>query len=177
MNSNTVPSSGRLKTLGFISIALGVIALASPVVAAGAVVMVVGITMAIAGISQIYYGFQGETWRDKVMPIVLGALTLLGGLYVLGNPLFGASLLSLMIALYFFVEGIWKVIAAFKFRPDPGWVWFLIGGLITVVLGCLIWNQWPLAGILAIGILVGIDLLMTGVTLVMFGSAVKSQSG
>lgn len=162
-----------MKTLGFISIALGVIALASPAVAAGAVVIVVGLTMMAAGIPQIYQGFKGETWRDRIMPIVLGAITCLGGVFVLGHPLFGASVLSLMIALYFFIEGIWKVIAAFKFRPNPAWIWFLIGGVISVVLGFLILNQWPLSGIVAVGILVGVDLLMTGISLVMLGSAVK----
>ena len=177
MSADTVPSSGRLKTLGFISIALGVVALGSPAVAAGAVVIVVGLTMIAAGIPQIYYGFQGETWRDKIMPIVLGALTLLGGVYVLGHPLFGASLLSLMIAIYFFIEGIWKVIAAFKFRPNTAWLWFLLTGLISLMLCFMIWNQWPLSGILAVGILVGVDLLTTGISLVMLGSAVKNQTG
>ena len=81
-----------------------------------------------------------------------------------------------MIALYFFIEGIWKVIAAFKFRPDPAWIWFLIGGLVSLILCSMIWNQWPLSGIMAVGILVGVDLLMTGISLVMLGSVVKNQT-
>jgi len=74
------------------------------------------------------------------------------------------------------VEGIWKIIASFKFRPNPGWIWLLLGGGLSLVLGILIWNQWPLSGVWAIGMLVGIDLLTTGISLVVLGSAVKELS-
>jgi uncharacterized membrane protein HdeD (DUF308 family) len=175
MNNTLTPSSGRLKTLGFISIALGIIALASPAVAANAVIIVVGLTLLASGIAQVIHGFSGSTWKDRGMPIILGVITCLGGVFILTHKLFGLGVLSLMITIYFVVEGLWKIIASFKFRPNPGWIWFLIGGIFSLVLGLLIWNQWPLSGIIAVGILVGADLLTTGITLVMLGSAVKRQ--
>ena len=74
----------------------------------------------------------------------------------------------------FIVEGLFKIFAAFRYRPHPGWLWMLAGGALSLVLGLLIWNQWPLSGVWAIGILVGVDLLTTGLSLVVLGSAVKS---
>lgn len=176
MSSDSVPSAGKMKMLGFISIALGIIALASPAVAAGAVVFIVGLTMVAAGIPQIFHGFKGETWKDKIMPIILGTITLLAGIGVLAHPILGIGVLALLLACYFVIEGVWKIIVSFKFRPEPAWIWFLLGGILSLVLGVMIWNQAPLSGVLAVGILVGIDLLTTGISLVMLGSAVKNRN-
>ena len=174
MNNTTAPSSGRLKTLGFISIALGIVALASPAIAANAVIIVVGLTLLASGIAQIVNGFSGDSWGDRGMPLILGAITCLGGVFILTHKFFGLGVLSLVIIIYFVVEGLWKIIASFRFRPNPGWIWFLLGGILSLLLGLLIWNQWPLSGIIAVGVLVGVDLLTTGITLVILGSAVKS---
>lgn len=174
MNSENTPGTGQLKVMGIISIILGVIALATPAVAAGAVILMVGIILLIAGVSQIFHGFKGEGWRHKIMPIVLGVITSLAGLGVLAHPILGLSVLSLMMAAYFAVEGIWKIMAAFRFRPNPAWIWMLLGGVLSLVLAYLIWGQWPLSGIVAVGILVGVDLLTTGFALLMLGSARKN---
>lgn len=173
MNNTQTQPSKRLKILGFISIALGVVALASPAVAANAVIIVVGLTLLVSGIAQVVHGFSGSTWKDRGMPIVLGVITCLGGLFILSHKLFGLGVLSLAMTVYFILEGLWKIIASFKYRPNPAWIWFLIGGIVSLALGLLIWNQWPLSGIVAVGVLVGVDLLTTGITLVMLASAVK----
>ncbi|MEJ2178116.1 MAG: DUF308 domain-containing protein, partial [Gammaproteobacteria bacterium] len=159
MSKDSAPSGNRLKFLGIASIILGVIALAAPAVAAGAVVIVVGATLLLAGVSQVFQGLKGEGWRDKIMPVVLGIITGIAGLGVLAHPILGLGVLSLMLAIYFFIEGIWKIIAAFRFKPNPAWVWMLLGGILSLVLGYLIWNQWPLSGIVAVGVLVGVDLI------------------
>ncbi len=176
MNTNAAPSGKRLKIIGYISIVLGIIALAAPAVAAGTVVIIVGLTLLVAGISQVVQGLGGDSWRDKVMPIILGGITGLAGIMVLAHPILGLGTLTLLLVIYFVVEGLWKIIASFKFRPSPGWVWLLLGGVLSLVLGSLIWNQWPLSGVWAIGILVGIDLLTTGISLVVLGAAVKELS-
>ena len=176
MSKDSAPSGNRLKFLGIASIILGVIALAAPAVAAGAVVIVVGATLLLAGVSQVFQGLKGEGWRDKIMPVVLGIITGIAGLGVLAHPILGLGVLSLMLAIYFFIEGIWKIIAAFRFKPNPAWVWMLLGGILSLVLGYLIWNQWPLSGIVAVGVLVGVDLITTGLALFMLSAAVKQAS-
>jgi len=176
MNTEATPSGKRLKLIGFISIALGIVALAAPAVAAGAVVIIVGLTLLAAGIVQVVQGLGGESWRDKGMPVILGVISGLAGILVLAHPVLGLGTLTLLLVAYFVVEGIWKIIASFKFRPNPGWIWLLLGGGLSLVLGILIWNQWPLSGVWAIGMLVGIDLLTTGISLVVLGSAVKELS-
>ena len=176
MSSDSAPSGSRLKFLGIASIVLGIIALAAPAVAASAVIIVVGATLLIAGVGQVIQGLKGDGWRDKIMPVVLGVITGVAGVGVLAHPILGLSVLSLMLAIYFVIEGIWKIIASFRFKPNPAWIWMLLGGILSLVLGYLIWNQWPLSGIVAVGVLVGVDLITTGLALFMLSSAVKQAT-
>ena len=77
---------------------------------------------------------------------------------MLAHPWLGLAVLTLVMAVYFVVEGIWKIVASFSFRPATGWLAVLASGVIGLVLGGLIWMQWPLSGLWAVGILVGVDL-------------------
>jgi uncharacterized membrane protein HdeD (DUF308 family) len=84
--------------------------------------------------------------------------------------------IALLLAIFFVVEGVWKIIASFSYRPAPGWLFMLASGVIALVLGLLIWKQWPVSGLWAVGILVGVDLLMTGVSMVALATTVRRIS-
>ena len=173
MNKSKVSSEGRLRFLGIASILLGIIALSAPAVAAGAVVFVVGGTLLLVGISQIVQGLKGQGWRERRMPVVLGALAGIAGLGALAHPILGLGVLSLMLAIYFAIEGIWKILSAIRFRPNPAWIWMLLTGVLSLIFSYLIWQQWPLSGLMAVGVIVGADLITTGLALFMIGSAVS----
>lgn len=160
------PSVTALLIMGILTAILGVVAIGSPAVAGTAVVYIVGAIMLIAGITQIAMGIQAEGWSHKLLPLILGGVTALGGLAVLAHPVLGMEILTLILAAYFVAEGIWKVIASFSFRPAQGWLVVLFSGFITWLLGAMIWTQWPASGMWAIGILVGVDLLTTGIALI-----------
>ena len=84
--------------------------------------------------------------------------------------------IALLLAIFFVMEGIWKIIASFSYRPASGWLAILASGVIALVLGLLIWNQWPVSGLWAVGILVGVDLLMTGISMVTLASSPEGSS-
>jgi uncharacterized membrane protein HdeD (DUF308 family) len=86
------------------------------------------------------------------------------------------KLIALLLAIFFVMEGIWKIIASFSYRPASGWLLMLASGVIALVLGLLIGRQWPLSGLWAIGVLVGVDLLMTGISMVVLASTVRRIS-
>ncbi len=173
MNNATTPDGKRLKIMGIVLIALGVIALFAPALAAGTVVIVVGLTLLVAGIAQIVQGLRADSWRDKALPLILGIVTGIAGIGVLGHPLLGLGFLTLLLVIFFVTEGVWKIIASFQYRPASGWVWMLAGGAFSLLLGLLIWNQWPVSGVVAVGVLVGIDLVSTGVSLVLLAATLK----
>jgi uncharacterized membrane protein HdeD (DUF308 family) len=172
MATNNLPQTNHLMLTGILLIIFGVIAIATPAVAGTAVVFVIGAVLLIAGIVQFVQGLREESWLSKLVPLVLGLVTALCGVGVLGHPLLGLGFLTLLLAAFFVVEGIWKIIASFSYRPAPGWLFMLASGAIGLVLGVLIWNQWPLSGLLAVGILVGVDLLMTGMSMVALSTTV-----
>lgn len=169
MSKAKKPSSTFLLIMGILTAILGVIAIGSPAVAGTAVVYIVGAIMLIAGISQVVMGLKAEGWSHKLLPLILGTVTTLGGLAVLAHPVLGMEVLTLILAAYFVAEGIWKVVASFSFRPAQGWLAILFSGVITWLLGAMIWTQWPASGMWAIGILVGVDLLTTGIALIAVG--------
>lgn len=166
MTQTKKPSVTMLLIMGILTAILGVIAIGSPAVAGTAVVYIVGAIMLIAGIAQIAVGLQAEGWSHKLLPLILGGVTTLGGIAVLAHPILGMEVLTLILAAYFVAEGIWKIIASFSYRPAQGWLAVLFSGFITWLLGAMIWTQWPASGMWAIGILVGVNLLITGIALI-----------
>jgi uncharacterized membrane protein HdeD (DUF308 family) len=171
---NERPSAVKhLKWLGIALIALGVAAVLAPVVAGGAVVTVIGFILLIAGIVPIARGWKAEASKERAMGFTLGIITMLAGIAVIGHPLLGLGVLTLLLAGYFVAEGVWKIVVSFRFRPATGWTWLLLSGAMSLVLGLLIWRQWPVSGIWAVGVLVGINLLGTGLALVTLASTLN----
>ncbi len=85
--------------------------------------------------------------------------------------------MTLLLAFYFLIDGISEIIAAFKIKPDQGWGWVLFNGIIAVLLGFMIWRQWPVSGKWAIGVLVGIHIVFSGWTMVVLGTGARRIAG
>jgi uncharacterized membrane protein HdeD (DUF308 family) len=130
----------------------------------------------IAGVVQIVSGLRSEGWSSKLPPLILGAIAAFCGIGLLGEPWIGMKYIALLLAIFFVIEGIWKIIASFSYRPASGWLMILLSGVIALVLGLMIWKQWPVSGLWAVGVLVGIDLLMTGISMVALASTVRRIS-
>ncbi len=173
MVSKVLPSANSLLLMGLGLLVLGCIAIASPAVAGTSVMFVIGAVLVISGLAQIAHGFYEPSWSGKLLSLILGVITFLGGLAVLAHPLFGLTVLTLVLAVYFVIEGFWKIIASFSLRPAAGWLAILASGLIALLLGLLIWTEWPLSGLWAVGTLVGVDLLATGIALIFLSSTVR----
>jgi uncharacterized membrane protein HdeD (DUF308 family) len=105
--------------------------------------------------------------------VLIAIVYVLGGVYFLTHPLLALGTLTLLLAAIILVEGILEVIAYFRMRGERGSGWLLVNALITLLLGGLIWFHWPSSSVWAIGILVGVNLLMTGMSRLMFGFAAR----
>jgi uncharacterized membrane protein HdeD (DUF308 family) len=167
---------GQFKWLGIALIVLGVAAILSPAAAGSAVVVVIGIILLVAGVAAAIRGLQAATGMEKVLGLLLGVVTALAGVAVLGRPLFGLGLLTLVLAAYFMVEGVCKIVVSFRFRPANGWLWLLISGALSLLLGVLIWSQWPMSGLWAVGVLVGLNLMSTGFALLQSASMLREAA-
>ncbi|MGB3300294.1 MAG: DUF308 domain-containing protein [Phormidesmis sp.] len=107
---------------------------------------------------------------------LLSLLYLVVGIFLVTNPLAGAASVALAIGVFFFIEGVFRVILAFKVKPARQWGWMLFNGILMIVLGIFIWSQWPLNASWILGVWIGIGLLLNGVTTLLFGTAALASN-
>ena len=160
--------------LGIALVILGVLSMMAPLVTGVAVAVLVGVLLTAAGIARAALAFKAGSFGKGVLAFLLGGLTVLCGLVMLARPLLGLASLTLVLVAYFLVDGISEIVFAFKARPMKGWVWLLLGGIVSVVLAFLIWRQWPVSGAWAIGLLVGIKLMFAGWAMIAVSAAAGS---
>ena len=169
--------STMLLVLGILTIILGFFAMMAPMMAGVAVTLMVGVLLIAAGIARTIFAFKCKSWGKGILVFLLGLLTLLVGLYMVARPGVALVTLTLFLAAYFFVDGILEIIEAFDLKPIKGWGWMLFGGIVSILLGFMIWRQWPISGAWAVGILVGIKLVFAGWSMVGIGAAGRSVAG
>jgi len=151
--------------MGIALIILGMFMIGAPLAAGVAGVVIIGCLMVVRGAVECAHAVKAGSWAARIAWAVVGIVTALCGLLVLAHPLFGLTTLTLLVAAYFLVKGIVTIAYAFKNAAARGW--FLFNGVISLLLGCMIWSSWPLSGSWAVGTLVGIDTLFSGFAVVM----------
>lgn len=172
---STLKTGGRNMTiLGSIAIILGILAMLAPVMAGLSVAMAVGVLVVLGGILRMIWAVQTGSLDRGLLMFVIGALTLLCGIALLARPLFAAGFLTILLTIYLMVDGIFELVAGIRSRPLPGSVWMILGGVVSILLGIMIWRQYPLSGPWAVGILLGIKLFFIGLIMVTGGSVVRS---
>jgi uncharacterized membrane protein HdeD (DUF308 family) len=166
---------GWLLAFGILMIILGLFAIGAPVMATIAFQVVLGWLLVIGGIAEAIHAFMAQSWRGFLFELLSAILYVVVGVLLLINPVLGAAALTLLLAVFLVVEGIFKIIMALRVRDHRGWGWLLASGVLSLILGAMIWAQWPASGLWVIGLLVGIQLLFTGWSLVMLALAARSH--
>ena len=162
---------------GVLLILLGLLAVALPLATSFGVVLVVGWMLVFSSAVQILHAFQSKGVGHIAWKVLVGVLYLGVGIYFLNNPMLGVAALTLAVGFFFLTEGVIDIAAYFKERKVSGSGWILLDGMVTLILGLMIWQHWPASSIWAIGTLVGISMVMTGVTRLMISVAVRRLAG
>ena len=170
-------NSGLLIFLGVLTVIFGVMAVGAPLIMGVAVSMFVGFLLLGSGIARIVHALKSRQWGTGFWGTIIGLLGVAAGLLMIFRPIVGLMTLTLLLAIYFLVDGICEIIAAFKIKPDQGWGWVLFNGIIALLLGIMIWRQWPVSGAWAIGVLVGVHILITGWTMIILGTGARRIAG
>jgi len=152
---------------------LGIVLLLSPAAVGGAVVRVVALVLIVVGVLQALQAFRGGTPAHNITSLVLGAVIAGLGVLVWLNPELGTGFLTALLMIFFIVNGLWKIATALRFRNFRGWLWLLLSGAVSLVFVYLLWSQWPVSGAWVIGVLVGLDLLLTGIALLLLSLALR----
>jgi uncharacterized membrane protein HdeD (DUF308 family) len=167
---------GWIIALGVIYVIAGLIALGSIVMATIVSVFVVGIMMLIAGVAEVFHAFQIKTWGRFLVWLLLGALYIVAGFLTFENPLLAAALLTLLLAVSLIASGIMRIVLAFSLKEGMPWIWVVVSGVITVLLGLVILAHWPVASLYILGLFLGIDLIFAGAGWLAVGFGLKRQA-
>ena len=170
-------SRNLLIALGIVMIIAGGAAIVFPYFSTLGVTLCVGIMLIIAGIAQGIGAFSYAKWTGILLGVIVAALWLFGGGYLLARPLEGVFVLTVVLAAVFVLEGVLKAIFSFQIRPDSGWGWMLFDAIASFALGVLLWWQLLSSAIWALGVLAGIRIMIAGWTLVMVPVAVGRMFG
>lgn len=158
---------------GIALVVLGIVAIGAAFLATMITVVAFAILLMIAGVLSIVGAFWVQKWSGFFLQLLGGILYLVIGLFMVRHPLAAAAGLTLMIAALLLAGGAVRIAIALTQRFES-WGWMMVNGIVSVVLGFLIWMQWPEASMWLIGLFVGIDLLFHGWTWMMFALTLKS---
>ena len=161
--------SGWLIAAAILFIVLGAFAIVEPAVAGLGVALLVGWLLIFGGISHFVSAFEGGGARRVLLQILAGVVFVIGGYYLVTHPLLALSTLTLLLAAVIIAAGVCEIITYFRLRREQASGWILFNGIVALILGALIWLHWPSSSVWAIGTLVGVNLLLTGITRLMVG--------
>lgn len=164
---------GWLAFLGAALIILGMIALGHSFLATLWSVVLIGWLLIFAGAAHVAYAFGTQTWASMLWHLLVAVLDVIVGIWVLLDPLTGALTLTLLFAIFLMATGLFQIIASISHRL-PNWVWGVLSGAISVVLGAMVWRQWPISAAWFIGMCVGIMMIFRGWMWLMLGLMVKN---
>ena len=159
-------SWGWFLGLGIVLIILGAIAIGSAFLMTIASVFLFGWILIIGGVMEVVHAFWHKRWAGFFLDLLTGLLYVVVGWMMVNNPQESALLLTLLIAMFLVFEGVLRIVTAITVRY-PHWGSVLFNGIISLLLGILIWRRWPVSGLWVMGLFVGIEMLLNGWSLVM----------
>ncbi|HXP80527.1 MAG TPA: HdeD family acid-resistance protein [Verrucomicrobiae bacterium] len=164
-------SWGWFLGLGILLMLLGAICMIGDVTATFATVLIFGWLLLISGIVALVHAFGTRNWSGFFLHLLSALFRGFTGYLLIRYPLAGAASLTLILASFFVVSGMFRAIAAGMMK-FPRWGWAVFSGVVSVALGVILLAQMPLSTIWFIGFAIGVDLIFDGASLVGFGTAI-----
>lgn len=166
-------ASGWSIVWGVLLIIFGIIAIGTPLLAAVAVNALVAWLIILAGVVHLVVGFHSHGAGSIIWKLLVGVAYIAFGGYLILHPLLGVASLTLVLASLFLIEGLLDIVLYFNLRPARGAGWVLFDGLVTLLLALFIGFHWPSSSAWAIGTLVGVSMIMSGVARVMMSLGIR----
>jgi len=160
---------------GLFTMALGVAAILLPFFATLTLEGILAVIFMVAGLIHIVHALHSRHSKGFIFRLLMGVLYELVGLILLVFPLQGALSLTLLLALLLMIAGAFKMAMALHLRPLPTSNWVMFSGAVSAVLGILIWMGLPGTSRWVIGLLIGIELVISGLTMTIFAFSIKKS--
>ena len=165
---------GALIGMGILFIALGVIGIAGQTWFSFVTINLLGAFLIFAGAVQFAHALKSTGWRSVGIQMVLAILYIAAGIYTWAFPIPALEVITLWLAAIFFVTGFLRLISAFQHRHFREWFWLVLSSAISILMGALIMNGYPESSLWLPGLLIAIELLLQGSSLLFLGLAARS---
>ncbi|WP_445636331.1 HdeD protein [Nostoc sp. DSM 114161] len=160
--------------IGILLIVAGIIGIAVPTFTTIFAETWFAAILVFAGFTKLVYASQTRDRGGFVWKLLLSGLYIATGIMLLAYPYTGILTLTLLLGTFLLTEGTFELILAFQLRGQQNWTWVLVNGIITLVLGAMIWFQWPFNAPWLLGTLVGVSVLFTGISRLMLSLNLRS---
>lgn len=159
---------------GIIFVLLGIFALTHPYIVTLSLSLILGSILIIAGLVQGFRALKHLNRAGATILLISAAFSTIAGLLLIGYPLQGILTLTLLLIVFFFIEGFTKMVGGWQLRPMKGWSWIFFSGIISFVLAILVLSGMPVSALWVIGAYLGIYLLILGSSMIMLSLALKN---
>jgi uncharacterized membrane protein HdeD (DUF308 family) len=159
---------------GIVLIVLGVLAVGDAILATLVSVALLGWLLIVSAVFHAVHWFRGREERHW-LDLFLVVLDFIVGLILLSSPAGGALAITLVLAVFFMVGGLMRIFGALT-SEAPHWVWAVLDGAISVLLGILLWIHWPSSALWFLGFAVGVALIFRGWAWIMLAQWVRGRS-
>ena len=161
--------------LGIALVVCGTIAIGTSFIASIVTVVMFGLLLVTAGVAQLIGTFWAGKWSGFLASMLVGLLYIVIGAMIIDAPVNATVELTLLLAAMLIFVGIFRIVAALTIRFHQ-WGWLLLNGVISLLLGIMIYRQWPSSGLWVIGTFVGIELIFNGWTWIMLGIGLRAAA-
>lgn len=164
-----------LEVAGIVIALLGVLGILFPYVTGISISLLLGGVLVVGALIHVAHAFRARGWKGFAWQAILAIVYAFAGISLLANPVLGLATLTILLIAYFLVSGIVETVMGLQLRGEPSWGWVVASGVLSIVLAGLLWAGFPSTAAWAVGLLFGISLLSTGISMYSVGRSAKKQ--
>ena len=161
---------------GIVVFVCGILAIILPTTFSVGISVIIGCLILVAGIGHFVFALHTQRTGGFLWQILIGVLYLIAAICLLVNPLLGVLSLTLFLAIFLLLEGVFELALYFRLRAFRHSLWLLLDGIGTAILGIVMFRQWPPASPELIGTLIGMSMMLSAASRVIFALAIRSLS-
>jgi uncharacterized membrane protein HdeD (DUF308 family) len=165
---------GTLIGMGVLFIFLGIIGIAGQTLFSFITINVLGAFLVLGGALQFAHALKSTGWKSVTIQVVLAILYIAAGFYSWAFPIPALEAITLWLAAIFFVTGGLRLISAFQHRHFNEWFWLVLSSAISILMGVLVMSGYPESSLWLPGLLIAIELLLQGWSMLFLGLAARS---
>jgi len=166
--------SGWSIAMGVLTAVLGVFLIIYPFATAMITIVLLGWILILVGIAQFVFALHTQTVGSFFLKVLLGILYAVAGIALAFLPIEGVIVLTGVLGTLLLIQAGMLTVTAFQMKPLDGWGWYLADAIASLLLGVLIFVKWPNSSMWAIGTLVGVAVLVGGISRIMIAAKIRS---